>query len=346
MLSAVFSSKNIYKSILTFIVAALLSACGGGGDDATGYPNITYTGSTTAAVIDQNNAADFPFVVLEGSSGTGNIPLAANIESSGSNGMPTVENIEKATGVIAGLIKNNLGTSANLVTGATTSQAGSCGGQVTITDNSTTSSFNGSIEFNNYCESDPSGFQLSLHGKLTISGTFYLDANDSPVFTSLGLTVQYLKITFSDGVETITEEFSGSMTATSFDPITNEPLDLTITINYKYEGQVYKIVGLQVDESGGIISGTLYNPNHGYVVISTDPADPFFYDSFNEQFCNGTLIIMGVDTLANTATIYFTDPDTYCTTYNVCIDANGSVQCSDMIPWGTVPDPGSWYPAP
>jgi hypothetical protein len=346
MLSSSSLLKNTF-AYLSIVAATLLTACGGGGGDgATGYPNISYTGSTTAAVIDQGNAADFPFIVLEGSSGTGNIPLAANVESSGSNGMPTVENIEKATGVIAGLIKSNLGTSANLVTGASTSQAGSCGGQVTIIDNSTTSSFNGSIEFNHYCETDASGFQLSLHGKLTISGSYYLDANDSPVFTSLGLTVQYLKITVFDGIETITEEFSGSMTATSFDPVTNEPLDLTITINYKYEGQVYKIVGLQVDESGGIISGTLYNPNHGYVVISTDPADPFFYDSFNEQFCNGTLIITGVDTLANTATIYFTDPDTYCTTYNVCIDANGSVQCSDMIPWGTAPDPGSWYPAP
>jgi len=343
MLSAAFSLKNIYKFITTFIVAALLSACGGGGDDATGYPNITYTGSTTAAVIDQNNAADFPIVVLEGSSGTGNIPLAANIESVGSNGMPNVGNIEKATGVIAGLIKSNVGTSANLVTGATTIQTGSCGGQFIITDNSSTSSLNGSIEFNNYCETDPSGFQLSLHGKLTISGTFDLDANDNPIFTSLGLTVQYLRMTIFDGVETITEEFSGSMIATSFDPVTNEPLDLTITINYKYEGQVYKIVNLQVDEFAGTISGTFYHPEHGSVVITTDPTDTFFYDSFNERFCNGTLIITGVDSLDNTATIHFTDPETNCTTYNVCVDANGTVQCSDNNFWGMAPDPTSWY---
>jgi len=344
MLSAVFSSKNIYKSILTFFVAALLSACGGGGGDgATGYPDITYTGSTTAAVIDQNNAADFPFVVLEGSSGTGSIPLAANIESVGSNGMPTVENIEKATGVIVGLIKSNLGTSGNLVTGATTSQPGSCGGQLIITDNSSTTILNGSIEFNNYCETDPSGFQLSLHGKLTISGTFYLDANDSPVFTSLGLTVVYLRMTIFDGVETITEEFSGSMIATSFDPVTNEPLDLTITINYKYEGQVFKIANLQVDEFTGTISGTFYHPNHGSVVITTDPTDTFFYGSFNERFCNGTLLITGVDTLGNTAAISFTDPDTYCTTYNICVDADGTVQCSDNNLWGMAPDPTSWY---
>jgi hypothetical protein len=342
MLSAVFSSKNIYKSILTFIVAALLTACGGGGDGATGYPNITYTGSTTAAVIDQNNAADFPFVVLEGSSGTGSIPLAANIESVGSNGMPTVENIEKATGVIAGLIKNNVGTNANLVTGATTSQTGSCGGQFTITDNSSTSSLNGSIEFNNYCETDLSG-QLTLHGKLILSGEFTLDANNNPVFTSLALTVQYLRMTIFDGVETITEEFSGSMTATSFDPVTNEPLDLTITINYKYDGQVFKIVNLQVDEFAGTISGTFYHPDHGSVVITTDPTDTFFYDSFNERFCNGTLLITGVDTLGNTAAISFTDPDTYCTTYNVCVDADGTVQCSDNNLWSMAPDPTSWY---
>lgn len=345
MSSALFFSRKLVAFLSAIFAAAVLSACGSGGDGdgGTSYPSITYTGSTTAAVIDQNNAADFPFVVLEGGSGTGNIPLAANIDSAGSTGIPDVESIEKATDVIAGLVKSNLGSSANLVTGATTSETGSCGGQVIITDNSSTSSFDGSIEFNNYCETDPSGFQLSLHGKLTISGTFYSDANDNPVFTSLALTVQYLKISFFDGVETITEEFSGSITATSFDPVTNEPLDLTITINYKYDGQVYKIVGLQVDESAGIISGTFYNPNHGYVEISTNPADTFMYDSFNEQFCNGTLIITGVDTLGNTATINFTDPDTYCTTYNICVDANGSIQCSDNNLWGMAPDPLSWY---
>ena len=190
---------------------------------------------------------------------------------------------------------------------------------------------------------DSSGFQLSLHGKIVISGTYFLDVDNNPVFTSLGLTVQYLKITFSDGLETITEEFSGSMTATDFDPVTNEPLDLTISINYRYEGQVFKIVNLHVDEVAGIISGTFYHPDHGYVVITTDPSDPFDYDSFNERFCNGTLTITSVDSMANTATLQFTDPDTSCTTYNVCLDANGTNQCADMIPWGSAPDPADWY---
>lgn len=342
MLSAVFSSKNIYKSILTFIVAALLSACGGGGGGGTSYPSITYTGVETEAVIDQNNAADYPFVALDGSSGTGSIPLAVNINSTEASGIPDVENIEKATGVVIGLIRSDLGNSVNLVTGVTETQPGSCGGQVTIIDNSTNTSLNGSIEFNNYCESDVFG-QITLHGKLILSGTFYLDSSNNPVFQSLALTVQYLKITLFDGVETISEEFSGSMTANNFDPATNEPTDLTITINYKYAGQVFRIVGLQVDESAATISGRFYNPNHGYVEISTDPADSFYYDSFNEQFCNGTLIITGVDTLGNSATITFTDPDTYCTTYNICVDADGAVQCNDNNLWGMEPDPAAWY---
>ena len=338
MLSAVSSSKNIYKSLLTFVVAALLSACGGGGggDSGPSYPNITYSGIETEAVIDQTNADEFPLVMLEGGSGSTSIPLAVNVEAGTAEGIPNKENVKKASAVISSLITSNLGNNADQVTGASQSLTGNCGGTATVTENSSSSSFSGSMQFDNYCEIDTFGYQLSMHGLISFSGNYNLDASNSPVLTSLSLTIQYLKITFNDGSTTVSEEFSGNLSVTSFDPVTNEPLDFTITVNYVYQGQVFKIANLQVDEFGGAISGTLYHPDHGYVVITTNVA--FTYDTVTEQFCGGTLHIVGSDgTATNNALIEFT-ADATCSAYNICVTINTNPQvCSYGNAWGTEP---------
>jgi hypothetical protein len=339
MSSALFFPRNRVAFLLAIFAAAVFSACGGDGDGGTSYPSITYTGSTTAAVIDQSNAADFPFVVLEGSSGTGNIPVPTGIDSASSGGIPSSENIKKAASIISDLIKTNLVNGANLVTAAATSQtnSGSCGGKATYSDNNSSSSFNGSIQFDNFCEVDSYGYRLSLHGRLTYSGTFYLDANDNPVLTSFNLTVEYLKIVFTDGSTTVSNEFAGGISVTGFDPTTNEPLDFTMSINFKHNGKVFKIVNLQLNDAAGTISGRFYHPDHGYVDVSTTV--PFVYDAIIDKFCGGTLHIEGVDNAVppNTATIDFTS-DLTCSTYDICITIGADPQlCSIGNDWGTAP---------
>jgi hypothetical protein len=341
MSSALVSLKKNFVSLLAIIAAMLLGACGGGGDVEIGYPSITYTGSTTAAVIDQSNAADFPFVMLEGSSGSGdlvnNLPLAASIDPEAADGIPNPENIKKVAGTISDLIKNNLSNSA-LVSGATESITGSCGGSATVTANDTGSSISGSMQFDNYCEVDPYGYQLSMHGRITFSASYYLDV-DVPVLTSFNMTIQYLKMALNDGNTTVSEEFSGSITV-GFDPVTHQPVDFTMSVNFVYEGKIFKIVNLQVDDLVGTISGTFYHPDHGYVIITTDPANPFVYDSITEQFCGGTLHIEGSDgavPVSSTAIIDFT-ADATCTTYDICVTINTDPQiCSPGNTWGTAP---------
>jgi len=335
-----FFSRNNFTVLFAIGAAILVGACGGGGDSGPSYPSITYTGVDTVAVIDQSNAADFPFAVIEGSSDSGdlvnNLPLAASIDSEAADGIPNPENIKKAAGTISDLIKNNLSTSA-LVSGVTESITGSCGGSATVTANDTGSSISGSMQFDNYCEYDVSG-QLSLHGRITFSASYYLDV-DVPVLTSFNMTIQYLKIAFNDGSTTVSEEFSGSITV-GFDPVTHQPVDFTMSVNFVYEGKVFKIVNLQVDDLVGTISGTFYHPDHGSVVITTDPGDPFVYDPFTEQFCDGTLHIEGSDgalPVSNTAIIDFT-ADATCSTYEICVTVNGGLQnCVYGVPWGEAP---------
>lgn len=342
MLSSLSLLKNTSAYLLAIVAATLLSACGGGGDGdgGTSYPNITYTGLTTAAVIDQNNAADYPFVVLENSGDAGNLPIAASIDPQAADSLPDAENIQRAAYLITNMVKRNFGNNAQQVTGATQSQTGTCGGTVAYTENSSNTSFSGSVVFDKYCEGglNTYGYEIRLHGKMTFSGTYHL-VNNSPVFDSMSFTIQYLKMTFSDGVNTASEEFSGSISVTSFDAA-NNPLDFNVTINFKYEGKVFKIVNLQADDFTGTISGTLYHPDHGYVVITT--TTPFTYmindpfDDTDDQFCSGSLQITGVDFLGNTAVIDFTDYS--CTTYDICITVDPNPQvCSIGNDWGSAP---------
>ena len=341
MSSVLISLKKPFTYLLAIAAAALLTACGGGGGDgATDYPSITYSGTTTAAVIDQNTAADYPFVVLENSGDAGNLPIAASIDMQTADSLPDAENIQRAASLITNLVKRNFGNNAQQVTGATQTQTGTCGGTVDYTENSSNTSFNGSLVFDRYCEGglNTYGYEIRLHGKMTFSGTYHL-VNNSPVFDSMSFTIQYLKMTFSDGVKTASEEFSGSISVTSFDAA-NNPLDFNVTINFKYEGKVFKVVNLQADEFAGTISGRLYHPNHGYVDIIT--TSPFTYmmndpaDDTDDQYCSGSLQITGVDTLRNTATIDFTDYS--CTTYDICVTIDPDPQvCSLGNDWGTAP---------
>jgi len=343
MSSALFFSRNTFTVLFAIAAAMLVGACGGGGDSGPSYPSITYTGVNTAAVIDQSNAADFPFVVLEGSSGSGdlvnNLPLAASMDPKATDRIPNPENIKKAAGTISDLIKHNLSNSA-LVSGATERITGNCGGYATIEANDTGTSFSGSMQFDNYCEIDPFGYQLSMHGRITFSASYYLDMNNSPVVTNLNMTIQYLKMVINDQITTVSEEFSGSITITGLDPNSSEPINFEVSINFVYEGQIFRIVNLQIDDSTGTISGMFYHPEHGYVVITTDPANPFDYDLYTEQFCGGTLHIEGSDgavPVSSTAIIDFT-ADATCSTYDICVTINTGPQvCSTGNAWGTAP---------
>ena len=343
MLNRLFTSRKIFVCLLAMGVTALLGACGGG-DGGGGYPNIDYIGVQSAAVINESNAADFPFVMLESSSSSGDLPVAVSIDAGSVDGIPNAENITKATGIITGIIKNSIADTSTQVTGVTESQPGSCGGRITVTENVSSSSFSGSIQFDNFCELDPYGYKLTLHGLITVSGNYYLDVNNNPVFTSMNMTIRYIKITFSDGITTVSDEFSGSLNVTSFDA-NNEPVDFTMTVNFKYGGKVYKIVNFEVDDFNGTISGTFYHPDHGYVSITT--TSNFTYNSTTEQFCDGTLHIEGSDGATGTVDVDFT-ANIDCTQYNICISVNGGTpDCSGLTDWDTAPTwPTPTTPAP
>jgi len=344
MLSRLFTSRKIFVGLLAMGATALLGACGGGGGDDP-YPKMEYIGVNTEAVIDQTNADDFPFVALEGGSSSGdvfsNLPVGASIDPEFAEGIPDPENIKKAANIIGDLIKTQMSNSP-LVSGATESITGNCGGKATLTGSDTGSSINASMQMDNFCQYDSlSDITVKMHGLMNITMLYH----DDYIFTDFTMSIRYLKMTVSDGSTTVSEEFAGSIKITDIDP---GPPTFSVSVNFKYEGKIFKIVNLAIIEDMSTnpnsisISGTLYHPVHGYVVITTDVADPFEYYSTTDQFCNGTLHITGEDLSGNIAAIRFTDPDTYCTAYNICISVNGGPEdCDNGVTWG---DPA--WPAP
>jgi len=350
MLNSLFTSRKIFVFLLAMGATALLGACGGGGG-GSGYPDISYTGVQTEAVIDQTNAADFPFVMLEGGSGSGdvfeNLPLGAGIDPEATGGVPDPENIKKAADVIIDLIKNQLGK-GTLVTGASQANPGNCGGEAVLSGSDTGSLITASLKIDNFCEYDSlSGITVKMHGLMNISISYTGDYN----FTDFIMSITYLKMSVSDGVTTVSEEFAGTIEITGID--TSSPT-FSVSVNFKYAGKVFKIVNLAIVEDMSTnsisISGTVYHPVHGYVVITTDVADPFEYYPTKDQFCNGTLRIVGSDGAVppgtGTVTVDFT-ADSTCSTYDICVQVNTDPQiCAYDVPWGTEPWPIPAVPAP
>lgn len=326
--------KWLSAKVFLLSIGLTLAACGGGGGGGSAYPNIQYTGAATEATITDANASDFPVVMLEGSSSSSSSnPFAAAIDSNATQSAQHTAMLN----ILAEQIKNDILNQQNtpdnnLVSAATQTTAGTCQtnpGSVTFTDNSTQSSLNGSFTYDNYCVGDINfGGEIILHGRMNYSGTLFISGNQ-PIFQSMTISVEYLKLTVRTNAETFSEEFSGSMTITFDGTISNNVAGLTVTTNFQANGLTYKIENLVIDTSSGLnISGRFYHPTHGYVDVTT--TTNFTLISTNpDKYCGGILQLTG----SGGDVIDFT-ADGSCTTYTVCVTPNGGLQtCQTGLAW-------------
>lgn len=325
---------QLFAKVFFLSVGLTLVACGSSGGGSA-YPNIQYTGATTQAIITDANASDFPIVMLEGSSSSSSSnPFGAAIDN---NARQSAQHIAMLN-ILAEQIKNNIfnqqnNSDNNLASAATETTAGTCPtnpGSVTITDNSTQTNLNGSFTFNNYCEGDINfGGEIILHGRMNYSGTLFFSGND-PIFQSMTISIEYLKLTVRTNTETYSEEFSGSMTVTFDGTASNNILDLTVTTNFQANGLTYKIENLEIDTSSGLnIRGRFYHPIHGYVDVVTTTNFNLVPGSNPEKYCDGSLQLTG----SGDDVIDFT-ADVSCTTYTVCVTPNGGLQsCQTGLAW-------------
>ena len=266
--------KKELSVIIKFICLAAIFALGvfsiiasGGGGGGGGSTGITYTGVTTQAVIDEDNAYD---IAVESYTG-GDIASDLNVfgavsENTGSVIVPLSFNISTYFQSVIYQIETATGQNDTYV-GAVQSEsdtiAGSCGGNFSysVSGNDQTGDFNGSLTFNNYCEP---GF--TANGHMNLSGNVNLNTDE---FNYVEMT--FTNIVMASGGESI------SMSGTIDFNLQSFPMRMSMSFvfkdnnsnqTYKYENFVYEYT-----EGAGFVdmtlSGRFYHHDYGYVTLST-----------------------------------------------------------------------------
>jgi hypothetical protein len=293
--------------ILSAVVTALLTACGGSSDSDSNSLGgngsaITYSGVTTPATITSDNSealAESGTAVTKSLTARDNsaqLPIGITSNTQSAQASETIRNSIKQ-------IRSNK-DSSSLPIGITEEEtiSGNCGGSATSTYTDT----NFSSTFNNFCENG-----TTING--TISGS-YTATTDSWTSNNITISVEGSTITFSgsgtcsytDTAEVETETCADNIQITE-NGITNNysfsetciytvstgAYDCTETEYLQADnGQTYQVDDSYVsgnNTNGWYASGTFYDPAHG----SVD-----FYAS-NIQYCQNGNIESGTITITD-----------------------------------------------
>ena len=314
----------------TFCATALalmlsLTACGGGSDssttdttdttDATPDTSGGYSGVTTAAVITQSTSVKLTGLILSS---------ASRDESGDFVSFPSELSSSNNTEMLAGVTNTSL--------------PGDCGGSMTFESTATVTV---TYTYINYCMSWGSGetvtngtMTLAMDSTSTSTQTTYNNYTTistdsaSAITDTSSINGSWLWVDNGDGTYThtytnfqvtsngLTDTYNGSWT------INTTTGDVVATYTYEENGKVYRAenYSLITDGSGNAtsVSGTLYDPDEGYVVIAT--TQPFTYDNA----CPGTPVSGTFEITGDggkTAAINMLS----CTSYQVCIDGSCSL---------------------
>ncbi len=296
---------------------ATLTGCGGSGSDSSNFGGVGYSGSTSPAVISEDNSgelADSGVVVTKSLTQSENVDLPFGVTLSGS--LPV--DVQKKLNKILKSNRTSVATS-NLPVGITETVSGECGGSVTYSGSET--SF--TATFNNYCESG-----VTISGKMSGSSS---DSSYTESFNNITVSIEgetfvmsgsnTYKETSTQYIETgdIQVTFDGETFAYSYTETCGKtsPYDCTYSENVQAgNGLSYRIDDSNVSEgvNGWNVAARLYDPNYGYVE----------YVANNIQYCtdgsghieSGSIIL--TDSNTNVLRVDFND----CTEMTITFGGN------------------------
>jgi hypothetical protein len=288
--------KHFLISITAAISMLLLQACGGGGGgDGTGSSYTTYSGLTTEAKVETTNSED-----LSTAAASGALQAVAADSASGALGRPTpsLENklLEVSPKISKWIVQSGFRYAAK--TTDISSEVCDAGGTA-IADTNDAETV-GTITFSSCGMSDGSGGTLVLNG--TVDYT-YTVSSDSIVMT------YHVTVTYAG------ETSDMNMTLSCVDFTSASP---TCSASVDYVGldsRVYRVKDIDVsgsEASGFYVSATVYDPDHGYVEMTTNT--PITFECDNGVPGTGAVTLAGSD--STSATITFVS----CSEYNVTID--------------------------
>lgn len=311
---------NVSCMIVILVWSAFsLAACGSSGGGGT-PAGISYTGLTTLVAIDANNAVDIGTGAYQGGSTAGAIGSSMGIVQNSEDeyigrsrslilsqalvkALRQIDVNSMSSGIASGTIQHNSGT-----------EYGTCGGSMSwsINFNDQTGGFTGSFNFNNYCEDN-----TTLSGSIEAAGTI------DPVTEDFGqISMTFIVFTIATPSDSFTAQGSFDIN------FSVSSIDFAINIYMREDstGKVYWLddFNMSVAEETGYadveISGNFYDPDYGYVILSTStPLRIYDSDDYPSQ---GILIVTGETGIGGGSTKARLTAHSS-TTYEVEADTNG-----------------------
>lgn len=259
-------------ALLAVIVLGVLTTVGtggGGGGGGGGGPSpLTYTGVTTQATVDQNNAQTLDATALQ-TGGAGTTVTAAVTSSGGATGPGEPRFIMLADTLKESLGRIDFASAGPSVTGAMRSGSkiisspyGDGSLSMSLTYDDVTGAFSGTATYSNYCENADS----CVSGDASFSGQLNT--------ATLELISAQFTFIFLSGTENgATFQMSGSIglyvqSATSIQ-VTMSFVIADSSGAYKIDNYVYLITDNTTYVEVSIPSGRFYHPLHGYVDVKT-----------------------------------------------------------------------------
>lgn len=265
------TSNNNFGLMLSIMCITGLISCGGGGGggDAvigpTAPTGLTYTGVTSPAVIDSNNAAELASDALIGGETGSNLGIFGSVSDTQSKILREIKlyDVVKIFGDPLYRIDfdSHRGDSLAVQT-EQDSVAGECGGSASysLTMDDVNGIFTGSMTFSGYCNQN-----ATITGTAGFSGQLNVDTGD---FLNFVLTINMVSLTSSnqsyviDG--NVSVDVSGSASVALLEMLMKDS-----------SGEVFWVKNYKLTIAEGIdyvdleVSGRFYHPTHGYVDLST-----------------------------------------------------------------------------
>ena len=312
----------VLSVLLVVFLSALLGACGGDGDgdgDDGGAAVGPYTGLTTRALIDEDNAEDLAVdAYVTGNTGTVAGALGAvDIEAGEGSGLPHAFSVSRALEDSLQYV-DLLSRSGGIVPGAvyeeTDTVNGDCGGRASysISVDDVTGEFSGSFSFDSFCTGG-----TIFSGSVTFSGEMDVATGDIITFT-----FSFDSLNYTSGSESFT--LDGDISCDVNDASATCTMDMYLTDNNSgkvYWARDYEMTWTEGSGYGEFEwSGRYYDPDYGYVDISTNT--PFVIYDGDAWPSEGVLVIRGETGSAGGRTRARLDALSS-TTYRVQADTDG-----------------------
>jgi hypothetical protein len=324
-------------TIAVFGIVSTLGSGGGGGDgDGGGVEPVTYTGLSTLALIDRDNALPLGEVAFLGvTAGTAITPVA-NVQSAplAETRSASIITITRALHDAVNDIQVNSALSSLPVGWVETipRTPGICGGFISgsLEVDESTEEVSGYILFEDYCEgftTDPAD-GITMDGRVTFTGTCDSATFNNPPencdLTDYIMTFTTFNVRGFGESETMTGTIASNITPTGFEATLNLLLrEDNANVTYKFENYVITVT---VDSPAGydpvVVSGNVYHPAYGYVIVSTPTPVLFYTDMLDSPPLSGVVLLTGANgTAGGPTTARFTFVDV--NSFTAAVDENG-----------------------